>query len=140
MEAFNIDLDRAFECVILIGLAYLFSLPIGWDREKQVRSAGLRTFPLVAVSSCAFMVIASGFNDMQVVSRAFQGVVTGLGFVGGGAILKKDDKVEGMSTAVSIWLTGAIGVSCGIKRFEIAFILMLVCLLSLKYGKGEKNK
>lgn len=124
--------------LIILGIAYLLSLPIGWDREKATRSAGIRTFPLVAVSSCAFVLMAVGMEGElrgEVFSRAYSGVITGLGFLGGGVILKKSKKVHGMSTAAAIWLTGALGVACALERYENAVALALVCFFSLRFGK-----
>ncbi|MFK7909743.1 MAG: MgtC/SapB family protein [Akkermansiaceae bacterium] len=122
-----------------LGLAYVLSVPIGWDREKVSRSAGIRTFPLVAVSSCAFVMMARDV-DPDTMSRVFQGIVTGLGFLGGGAILKNKDHVVGMSTAAAIWLTGAMGVACGLQRYETAVALTLICFLSLRFGKVVKGR
>ncbi|BDS07135.1 hypothetical protein NT6N_21750 [Oceaniferula spumae] len=122
----------------MLGIAYLLSLPIGWDREKTARSAGIRTFPLVAVSSCAFVLMAVDMENQvngEIFSRAYSGIITGLGFLGGGVILKQSKKVHGMSTAAAIWLTGALGVACALERYENAVALALVCYLSLRFGK-----
>ncbi|MBK1831216.1 MgtC/SapB family protein [Verrucomicrobiaceae bacterium R5-34] len=125
----------------IMGIAYLLSLPIGWDREKAARSAGVRTFPLVAVSSCAFVLMAVGVDSSgsnEVFSRAYNGVITGLGFLGGGVILKQSKKVHGMTTAAAIWLTGALGMACALERYENAVALAAVCFFSLRYGKVVK--
>ncbi len=86
-------------------LAFLISLPVAWNRERADRVMGLRTFPLVAMASCGFMLLAesafSGAPDAQ--ARALQGVITGIGFIGAGAILKRDGSVKGSATAASIW-------------------------------------
>jgi len=135
MFEFDFELGRAIDCLFLLGISYILTLPIGWNREKEARSAGLRTFPLVAVTCCAFVIVAKDSNDTQMTSRVFQGVITGLGFIGGGVILKKQNRVSGMSTAAAIWLTGAIGIACAFARFEAAVALALVCVLSLRFGK-----
>lgn len=129
--------------LVILGIAYLLSLPIGWDREKETRSAGIRTFPLVAVSSCAFVLMAVGMESElkgEIFSRAYSGIITGLGFLGGGVILKRSKKVHGMSTAAAIWLTGALGVACALERYENAVALALVCFFSLRYGKVVRGK
>lgn len=121
--------------LIFIAVAYVLSLPIGWDREQKDRSAGIRTFPLIGVATCAFALLATGINDGDSTARVVGAAITGLGFLGGGVILKKEDKVSGMSTAVSIWVTGAVGLATGLGRMEIAAMLSLVCFISLRYGK-----
>ena len=72
-------------------LAFVITLPIAWNRERADRVMGLRTFPLVAMASCGFMLLAesafSGAPDAQ--ARALQGIITGIGFIGAGAILKQ---------------------------------------------------
>ena len=136
-----------------VGLAYLLALPIGWEREQQAHSMGLRTFPLVAMAACGYVLLAetsfsSGTADAE--SRIVQGVVTGIGFVGGGAILKGEDSVKGTTTAASIWGTGAIGASVAMGRYEIAIVLAALTLVTLhlllplkarihkKHGEPEK--
>lgn len=113
--------------------AYLLALPLGLDREKSEIDFGMRTFPLVAVVSCGFMLVGRtvlGSTDAE--ARVFQGIVTGIGFLGGGAILKDDNKVTGTATAASIWNTGAIGIAIAFSRFEIAIALSLLNFITLR--------
>lgn len=113
-------------------IAYLLALPIGWEREKSKRRFGLRTFPLVAVVSCGFMLVGIAVIDStNGEARIIQGLITGIGFIGGGAILKNSDHVEGVSSAASIWNTGAIGLSVAFDRFEIAVLLALLNVFTL---------
>jgi putative Mg2+ transporter-C (MgtC) family protein len=69
--------------------AYLLALPIGWDREKSERSAGLRTFPLVAIASCGFVQATENLaqGNPEAMARIVEGLITEMGFIGGGAIL-----------------------------------------------------
>lgn len=108
----------------LVG-AFLLAMPVAWNRERLERSAGLRTFPLVALASCGYILIArSTFGpDTDAEARILQGLITGIGFIGGGAILKQDDHVRGTATATSIWNTGAIGAAMAYDRYEIALLL-----------------
>lgn len=120
-----------------IGLAFVLALPIAWERERADRSAGLRTFPLVAAASCAFVMIGvqlGGNGDGHVEARIVQGLMTGIGFVGGGAILKQESTVHGTATAASIWMTGALGAAVGFSRWELAVIVCLVTVVTLKGG------
>ena len=72
-----------------IGAAYLLALPVAWNRERQARSAGLRTFPLVSVAACGYMLIGIQVLDTtDAEARVLYGIIAGMGFIGGGAILK----------------------------------------------------
>ena len=90
------------------------------------RIMGLRTFPLVSLGACSYILIAMaliGRDDTQGMARVLQGLMTGIGFVGGGAILKSDDRVKGTTSAASIWITGAVGASVGFGYFGLAATL-----------------
>lgn len=129
------ELHTFIAAMVLLVLAFLFALPVGWDREQAGRSAGLRTFPLVAISSCAYVLVGKfAFGeDPQAQARVLQGLITGIGFVGGGAILKSEGRVEGTATAASIWTTGAIGASVAYGRVDIAALLSLVTFATLRW-------
>ena len=113
--------------------AYALALPIGWNREKEERSAGLRTFPLVAVASCGFVqaVEALTIGDPSAMARVLEGVIAGIGFLGGGAILQQRKSVKGTATAASLWITGAIGVAAGLGSYDVAVVLAVFTLLTL---------
>ena len=131
-------------------VAYGLALPIGWNREHEERSAGLRTFPLVAVASCGFVQAAEGLTagSPEAMARIVEGLITGMGFIGGGAILRRKDSVKGTATAASLWATGAIGVSVGLGSYDVAIVLSLITIATLwplavfkrKIIAGEKNK
>jgi putative Mg2+ transporter-C (MgtC) family protein len=116
-----------------LAVAYLLAFPIGWNRESEERSAGLRTFPLVAVASCGFVQAAESFTatSPEAMARIVEGLIAGMGFIGGGAILRRDDSVKGTATAASIWITGAIGVSVGLGSYDVAVILTLATIITL---------
>ena len=125
-------------------VAYLLALPIGWVREKEAHSVGVRTFPLVAMASCGFVLLGvtlSG-DDKDVRSRIIQGLITGIGFIGGGAILKDKDNagVHGTATAASIWNTGVIGAAVAQGRYDIGIILSLLNLVTLRLLYPLKKK
>ena len=124
----------ALNHLIDLSIAYVLALPIGWEREKADRSAGIRTFPLVAVASCAFVTATEGIlaDHPEGKARIIEGVITGMGFIGGGAILKLGDTVRGTATAASLWATGAIGVCCAVETYDVAVILSIVTFVSLR--------
>jgi len=116
-----------------MAIAYLLALPIGFNRERESTGAGLRTFPLVAVASCGFMLVGIDVLDStDAESRVIYGLITGIGFIGGGSILKGDGSVSGTSTAASIWNTGAIGMAVAWSRYEVAILLALINFLTLQ--------
>lgn len=127
------DSEAALSHLVKLVVAYLLAMPIGWNREKEERSAGVRTFPLVAMAACGFVMIAIGVlgatSDQH--ARILEGLMTGIGFIGGGAILKQGDRATGTATAASLWATGAIGAAVGYGQLDIAVILSLVTFLTL---------
>ncbi len=114
--------------------AYALALPIGWDRERQERSAGLRTFPLVALASCGFIQASEHLmaNSPDGMARIVEGVITGIGFIGGGAILKQGAAVKGTATAASLWATGATGAAVGLGAYDVAVAIALFTFMTLR--------
>jgi len=120
--------------LIAMAIAYVLALPIGWDREKEERSAGLRTFPLVAIASCGFVQAAEAMtaNSPEAMARIIEGIITGMGFIGGGAILRHHASVRGTATAASLWATGAVGTAAGLGAYDVAVVLSVVTFVTLK--------
>ena len=120
--------------VVVLAIAYALAFPIGWEREKKDRSAGLRTFPLVALASCGFVQGTEAFlsNSPEGTARVVEGLITGMGFIGGGAILKHGASVQGTATAASLWATGAIGTTVGLGSFDVAIAIAVLTFLTLK--------
>ena len=122
-----------------IGVAYLLAMPLGWDRESRSRGAGLRTFPLVAAGSCGFLMLGQVvLEGSESHARLMYGLMTGIGFIGGGSILKDGGSVTGTATAASIWNTGALGAAVAWHRYEIALVLSLINFLTLRYARSLK--
>jgi putative Mg2+ transporter-C (MgtC) family protein len=116
-----------------LAIAYALAFAIGWNREREDRSAGLRTFPLVAIAACGFV---QGTEHMtadnpEAMARIVEGVITGIGFVGAGAIIKDAGHVHGTATAASIWATGAIGVAVALGSYDVAAVVTLFTVLTL---------
>lgn len=115
------------EHVVHLLVAFLLALPIGWNREREEHSAGIRTFPLVAIASCGLVQVAvsvlgpNGPTNAQIL----QGLVTGIGFIGAGAIMRQGESTTGTATAASIWNVGIIGGAVGYGYFDIGVILMV---------------
>lgn len=132
MELFHFDLARTIDHIIHLMVAYGLALPLGMDREVSKFKFGLRTFPLVGVVSCGFMLVGmSVIDSTEGEARIFEGIITGIGFIGGGAIITSKDKIMGTSSAASIWNTGAIGLAVAYNRLEIAIVLSVLNVLTL---------
>ena len=139
----ELDLGRAASEFVKILAAYLFALPLGWQRESapDAPGAGLRTFPLVAAGSCAYLLVGrSVLEGSEAHARLLYGLMTGVGFIGGGSILKQRASVAGTATAASIWNTGAIGAAVAWGRYEIALVLTLISVLTLEGGRALKKR
>ena len=120
---------------LALAAAFALAIPIGWDREKRARSAGLRTFPLVAMASCGFVQASENLlvHSPDGMAKVIEGLITGIGFIGGGAILKQGAHVHGTATAASLWATGAIGVSVGLGSFDVAVTIAIFTFLTLRF-------
>ena len=124
------------QLVIRLLAAVLLGALIGYERELRAKNAGVRTHIMVSLGAALFMIISQyGFPDAAKfdAARIAAGVVTGIGFIGGGIIMKKKH-VSGLTTAASLWVTGAVGLSAGCGMFEVAglcTVLVLLCLEAL---------
>jgi putative Mg2+ transporter-C (MgtC) family protein len=132
---FTFDWNQSLVDFIRVAIAFVLALPIAWERIHSRRRIGLRTFPIVAIASCGYILIIRALPNItpEAEARALQGLLSGIGFIGGGAILKKGLDVRGLATAASIWNTGAIGAAVAFGREEIAIILSLINFLMLYF-------
>lgn len=128
--------------ILVLAGAYVLALPIGWNREKHERSAGLRTFPLVALAACGFVQATEPLTrtSPEATARIVEGVITGIGFIGGGAILKFGGSVRGTATAASLWATGAIGVAVGLGSYDVAITISLFTMATLQFLSPLKDE
>jgi putative Mg2+ transporter-C (MgtC) family protein len=129
-----------FDLAVRFVVAYALALPVAWDREHEDRSAGLRTFPLVAIGAAGYVTIAqvafAGSPDAQ--SRVLQGLLAGMGFIGGGAILHIGRGVHGTATAAAIWSTACIGVAAAYSAYPVAVLLSVFSFVTLRFMKRWK--
>ncbi len=115
-----------------VAIAYLLTATIGWEREREVHSTGVRTFPIVGMASCGYLLLLGDQPDSAAQSRLLQGLITGIGFIGGGAILKEGTTVKGTATAASVWNAGVIGAAVAMNHFGIAITLAVLNLFTLR--------
>lgn len=119
-----------------LALSLIIGALIGAEREYRSKSAGLRTMVLVCVGSCLFTIlsirIGAGSNSDRIASN----IITGIGFLGAGVIFKETNKVIGITTATTIWMSAALGMAAGSGYFQIAWIttgIILLVLVGLAY-------
>jgi putative Mg2+ transporter-C (MgtC) family protein len=133
------------EIIIRIGAAALIGGGIGLNRHLHHKAVGLRTLSLVA-SGAAGLVVATlhasgGVSHVDAMSRVLQGIMTGVGFIGAGVIMRNqvDDKIHGLTTAAGVWITAALGALCGIGEWKIiATLTVIVAIVLLTGGPIER--
>ena len=124
-------------------MATLIGSGIGLDRELRGKAAGMRTHALVSLGAALIVVVTIrltpvGFEHIDAISRAIQGIIAGVGFLGGGAILKSSGQaeiVQGLTTAASIWLVACLGIACGAGQWVASLIGLSLALLILIVGR-----
>ena len=126
--------------IIRLLAAALLGAIVGIQRQTTRKPAGLRTHMLVSLATAAFVVACSGAGmSSDGVSRVIQGIITGIGFIGAGSILKLSEQheIRGLTTAASVWMTAAIGVTVGLGSLGIALMLTTLALIILALERLE---
>ncbi len=126
--------------------AFLMGSVIGLEREKKKRSAGFRTHILVCMGSCLIMLVSLHIYELYKEdvpldpARIAAGVVTGIGFLGAGTIIRSSEGARGLTTAASIWISSAIGLAVGCGFFSAAFISTIMAFLTLAFLKRLEKR
>lgn len=126
-----------------LALATLLGAAVGYDREMLHKPAGVRTLALVALGSALVSLMStllahpSAGEDLSAPGRMIQGLVAGVGFIGGGVILRleSEQRVEGLTTAASIWVVAAIGIAAGLGLWRTAVLGVVIALAVLLLGR-----
>jgi putative Mg2+ transporter-C (MgtC) family protein len=146
------ELLRTFDWQLLLRIAVGSALGgvIGYERDRHGRPAGLRTHMIVALASATFMVISTHFVYLQHygkddfvevdASRIGASIVTGMGFLAGGAIMRTGITVQGLTTAAALWLVGAIGMASGAGMYAVALFVTLVGVFALTILRRFEDK
>jgi putative Mg2+ transporter-C (MgtC) family protein len=119
------DTRRLTHVLIRLLAATILGAVIGFQREKAGKPAGLRTHMLVTLGTAVFVLACSGVGmGHDALSRVIQGIVTGIGFIGAGSILKLDRErdIQGLTTAAGVWMTAAVGVAVGLGSLGVALL------------------
>lgn len=145
----NIDLNNVITIVFRIFLAAVLAFAPGVERELTGKFAGLRTHILVCVGACVFTLLSIyGFKMHETVgvigtndpARIAAQVITGIGFIGAGTVMRNGGNVFGITTAATLWVCAAIGMSCGCGEYVIAIITSIATLIVLvSIRRLEKN-
>src|SRR5215207_11259839 len=124
--------------LIRLMAATLLGAVVGMQREKAGKPAGLRTHMLVTLGTAVFVLACSGVGmSSDGLSRVIQGIVTGIGFIGAGSILKLSEQrdVQGLTTAAGVWMTAAVGVAVGLGSLGVALLSTVFTLVILSFSK-----
>lgn len=142
------DARQLIHVLIRLISATLLGAVVGIQRERVGKPAGLRTHMLVSLGTAVFVLSCSGVGmSMDGLSRVIQGIVTGIGFIGTGSILKLNEErdIQGLTTAAGVWMTAAIGVSAGLGSLGVAllstfFTLIILVLAGPLEDRAEKRR
>lgn len=127
------DLIKILLAVVLGGL-------IGGEREARDKSAGFRTIIMICIGAALFTMLSSALSNGNDPARIAANIVTGIGFLGAGAIVRDGSRVTGLTTASTIWLAAAVGMASGSGQYVLAIVVTVVSLLILWVFPGFENK
>lgn len=128
------DFGQLERVMLRVITATVLGALVGFEREKAGKPAGFRTHILVCLGTAIVVLACAGSRmDMDGLSRVIQGIVTGIGFIGAGSILKLSEErdIQGLTTAAGLWMTAAIGVACGLGTIGLALIATGMTLIVL---------
>lgn len=132
----NNDLFKLF-------VALLVGAIIGAEREYKSKAVGFRTVILITLGSCLFTILSVVMGGEKDPARIAANIITGVGFLGAGAIFKDGANVKGITTAATIWISAAIGMSIGVGQYEFAFlslVIVMIVLLSFTWVQNMIDK
>jgi putative Mg2+ transporter-C (MgtC) family protein len=124
------------EIAIRLSAATIVGAALGLNREIHGKPTGLRTLSLVGLGSALAVIVAADTGDIAAPSRVIQGIVTGIGFLGAGVILRPvgKNRIHGLTTAACTWLTAALGAACAISEWRVILVSVLLVFLILVFG------
>ena len=126
--------------VRLVVAALLGSL-IGFERERAGKPAGIRTHGMVCLGAALFTVVSLfGFGPSSDITRVAAQIVTGIGFLGAGAILHDRVSVHGLTTAATLWVTAAVGLAVGVGMFSMSLVTTILVFALLRFGPKPVHK
>jgi putative Mg2+ transporter-C (MgtC) family protein len=133
--------------ILKLMISAVIAAVIGYNREKLNKAAGIRTNVIVAVISCLIMILSLEVSRVGAIqgldgdpARLAAQVISGIGFLGAGTIIKQEDKVEGLTTAASLWGVSGLGLAIGYGLFSISFAAALIIFISLRIAPTVKKR
>ena len=128
------------ELVLRLFAAAVIGSGIGIDREVRGKPAGMRTHAMVSLGAALVTIVVvriapPNVEHVDAISRVIQGIIAGVGFLGGGAILKSPESIHGLTTAASIWFVAALGTACGTGQWVAALVAVVFALVILVGGQ-----
>jgi len=136
------DWNHLAQVIIRLLAATVLGGLLGIQRESVRKPAGLRTHLLVSLGTAAFVIACSSVGmSLDGLSRVIQGIVTGIGFIGAGTILKlsEEHEIKGLTTAASVWLASAIGVTVGLGNLGIGVMIAVLGVIILALESVERR-
>jgi len=134
---------QAARILLRVVAAVVLGGVVGMQREQAGKPAGVRTHMLVCLGTAVVVVACAGMGmQFDAQSRVIQGIVTGIGFIGAGSILKLNEErdIQGLTTAAGLWMTAAIGIACGAGTLGIALIGAVLTLIVLALAGVIENR
>lgn len=126
--------------IIKIAVALALGTVIGFEREWADKPAGIRTHILVCVAACLITIMAFSFGAEEAQARLMEGIIVGIGFLGAGTIISSGTVgIKGLTTAASIWITSAIGMTVGSGKYALAALAAVAVFIVLRMGKAKER-
>jgi len=125
-----------YDSLLRLGAATLIGAAIGFNRDLHGKSIGVRTLGLVGLASAiaALAVTAGAAGDFNPASRVVQGVLTGVGFLGAGVIMRGNDHIRGLTSAACAWVTACLGLVCGLAAWPVVAVGTVLVFVLLIFG------
>jgi putative Mg2+ transporter-C (MgtC) family protein len=137
MSAFDLHPQMLLRLVLAVVLGAL----VGYERERKGKPAGVRTHGMVCLGAALFTVVSVyGFGPGSDQSRVAAMIVSGIGFLGAGAVLHQRDGVHGLTTAASLWVTAAVGLAVGVGMAGMSVVTTALVFLLLRFGPRPGGK
>jgi putative Mg2+ transporter-C (MgtC) family protein len=127
---------ETIEVILRVGAAVLAGAALGLNRDLHGKPTGVRTLGLVGLGSAMAVLAVSNSHDASAEGRVIQGILTGIGFLGAGVIIRTNEgkQIHGLTTAACAWLTACIGVTCGAGEWRIVLISVFFAFVLLTFG------
>jgi putative Mg2+ transporter-C (MgtC) family protein len=132
----NITSTEQFDTAMRLLSAVICGAAVGLNRFLRHKSAGMRTHALTSLGAATATLVAVQIGDAQTAGRVIQGLLTGVGFIGAGVIMRDGEShVQGLTTAASVWVCAVIGIACGAGKIIIAAAVVIITLATLIVGR-----